>query len=184
MTRSTAPRSRARAGTSLIEVMVVLAILSIAGAMFSQTMTVSRRLDPVGAETAMAAEGARTQLEKMHNHPFRDVFRLYNDDPNDDPGGKGTAPGSRFAVDGLTPVTPGGYVGQVLFPVVGTQLREDLNDPDLCLPRDLNGDGVVDGLNHASDRILLPLRLRLVWKSHSGQSNQRTFTLFGMLADL
>ena len=109
MTRSSeppAPRARRarpeRAGTSLIEVMVVLAILSVAGAMFSQTMTVSRRLDPVGAETAMAAEGARTQLEKMHNHPFRDVFRLYNDDPSDDPGGKGTAPGSRFAVDGLS----------------------------------------------------------------------------------
>jgi len=181
MTHSSAHR---RGGSSLIEVMVVLAILSVAGAMFTQTMTVSRRLDPVGSETAMAAEGARTQLEKMHNHPFRDVFRLYNDDPNDDPGGKGTAPGSRFAVDGLSPTAPGGYVGQVLFPVVGTQLRENLVDLDLCLPRDLNGDGVVDGLNHAEDRILLPLRLRLTWKSHTGQSNQRTFTLFGMLADL
>lgn len=177
-------RRLSRGGSSLIEVMVVLAILSVAGAMFTQTMTVARRLDPVGAETAMAGEGARTQLEKMHNHPFREVFRLYNDDPNDDPGGPGTAPGSRFQVAGLAPTTPDGFVGQILFPTVGTQLREDVTDVDLCLPRDLSGDGVIDDRDHAADCILLPIRVRLAWKSHSGQSNQRTLTLFGMFADL
>ena len=181
MTHSSAHR---RGGSSLIEVMVVLAILSIAGAIFTQTMTVSRRLDPVGAETAMAGEGARTQLEKMHNHPFRDVFPLFNDDPNDDPGGPGTAPGSRFQVEGLVPTTPGGFVGQVLFPTVGSQLRENVTDADLCLPRDLNGDSLIDDRNHAADCIILPMRVRLTWKSHTGHANQRTLTLYGMFADL
>jgi len=174
----------ARGGSSLIEVMVVLAVLSVAGAIFTQTMTVARRLDPVGTETAMAGEGARTQLEKMHNHPFRDVFSLYNDDPSDDPGGPGTAPGSRFEVDGLAPIAPGGFVGQVLFPTVGSQLREDLQDADLCLPRDLNGDGAIDDQDHAADCILLPIRVRLEWKSHSGKAGQRRLTLFAMFADL
>lgn len=168
----------------MIELMVVLAILSVAGAIFTQTMGVSRRLDPVGAETAMAGEGARTQLEEMHNHPFRDVFRLYNDDPSDDPGGPGTAPGSRFQVEGLTPTTPGGFVGRVTFPTVGSQLREDVTDADLCLPRDLNGDEVIDDRDHAADCIVLPMRVRLVWKSHSGQGGQRSLTMFGMFANL
>jgi prepilin-type N-terminal cleavage/methylation domain-containing protein len=173
-----------RTGSSLIELMVVLAILSIAGAMFTQTMTVARRLDPIGSETAIAAEGARTQMERMHNHPFRDVFRLYNDDPSDDPGGAGTAPGSRFSVPGLEPTTPGGFVGQVLFPTVRNQLREDVTDVDLCMPRDLNGDGIVDAQDHANDCILLPVRLRLAWKSGTGRFHQRTLTFHGMFANL
>jgi|RhiMethySRZTD1v2_1073278.scaffolds.fasta_scaffold449088_2 prepilin-type N-terminal cleavage/methylation domain-containing protein len=186
MIRSThgrARRSRSREASSLIEVMVVLAILSIAGAMFTQTMTVSRRLDPVGAQTSIAAEGARTQLEKMHNHPFRDVFRLYNDDPSDDPGGPGTAPGDRFQVEGLDPVSREGFVGQVLFATVDHQVRENVADTDLCLPRDLNGDGAIDGLDHSADCIILPFRVRLTWKS-TGRAGQRTLTLYAMMADL
>lgn len=47
------------------------------------------------------------------------------------------------------------------------ELREDTVDPNLGMPRDLNGDGVIDGLNHASDYVILPVRIEVKW-SESG----------------
>jgi hypothetical protein len=46
------------------------------------------------------------------------LFALYNNDPNDDPGDPGTAPGSLFFVDRLKPLasSPGGLVGEVFLP--------------------------------------------------------------------
>jgi hypothetical protein len=36
------------------------------------------------------------------------------------------------------------------------------------MPRDLDGDGVVDALNHATNYVLLPVRVRVAWRGVSG----------------
>jgi len=47
-------------------------------------------------------------------------------------------------------------------------LREDIEDPLLGLPRDLNGDGIIDSENHAKDFVVLPVRVRVRWRGVTG----------------
>jgi hypothetical protein len=60
-----------------------------------------------------------------------------------------------------------GLVGEVVFPIdpLTGALREDLDLPQLGMPRDLNGDLVIDGADRADDYILLPVLVRLRWES-------------------
>ena len=248
--RPTAP-ARGRRGTSLVEIVVVVAILSTALSMFAGTVgavMVERR---VARESVVAAEGAENFIERLRGQDFRQVWALYNADPSDDPDGPGTAPGPRFAIDGLDPGdSVDGLVGEVRFPdqwvgpsgqpatqnqvekalgetaqadqsapasgrskgssagaaaaagqtttlvedvldpglTVGPapapapsgptlQLREDLDDPALGLPRDLNGDSIVDGLDHADDYFLLPLEVTVRWRGRSGDRTLRRVTM-------
>jgi type II secretory pathway pseudopilin PulG len=125
--RPTHPRSQR--GFSIVEMVVVFAIVTIAISMFARTMASSKKLDPVATETTMAASAARTILEQMKNHPFEQIFPLYNTVPGDDPGGVGTAPGAFFDVEGLTPIAPGVKCGTVVFPTrTGQFLDPDQED--------------------------------------------------------
>ena len=169
---------------TVVELVVVLAILTIAMGMFAQTLASSARLDPVSTETSIAAEAARVQIERMRNRPFDEVYALYNADPADDPGGAGTAPGNRFTVPGLAPLVADGFVGEVQFPEIGGELREDVADDMFGMPRDLNGDELVDGGDHSADRIILPLRIRIEWATRSGKGGRRSFAMYTMFADL
>lgn len=173
-----------RGGFSLLELVVVMAILAVSLSMFATTLGASMRLDPVSLDKAVAAEAARTQLEEMRNHPFAQIFALYNDNPNDDPGGAGTAPGSHFFVKDLTPVSAGTLVGRVTFPTVGNQLREDVVDSNLGTPRDLNGDGAIDGDDHSADRIILPVRVTIEWIPTASRVGKRNFTMYTMFSAL
>src|SRR4029077_3113943 len=92
----------------------------------------------------------------------------------DDPGGPATAPGANFAVTGLSTV-PGdadGMVGEYIFPteLVGgvAQLREDVVDARFGMPRDPDGDGDVDSIDHSGNYRILPVRVRLRWKGMNG----------------
>jgi hypothetical protein len=73
-----------------------------------------------------------------------------------------------------------GSVGEIVFPTIGTQLREDVVDPELGMPRDLNGDGIIDSADHAGDYKLLPVLLRLHWK---GVGVKRSVVVRTLLAD-
>jgi hypothetical protein len=63
-----------------------------------------------------------------------------------------------------------------MFPTGGPpeQLREDVVDAGLGMPRDLDGDGVIDGADHEANYTLLPIRVRVQWR---GVSGVRTFDL-------
>ena len=134
------------------------------------------RLAPVNRETARAVDSARSMLEAVRAEEFADVFALYNDDPADDPAGAGTAPGAGFAAFGLGARTndADGLVGAVEFPTIGGELREDIIDASLGMPRDLDGDGVIDALDHSGDYEVLPFRVRLDW---SGATGARTLVV-------
>lgn len=164
----------------MLEIAVTITIVTVSLGMFAQVMASSKKLDPIASETAIAASAARTVFEEMKNRDFGELFALYNANPNDDPDGAGTAPGANFTVPELQ-LAPGvARAGTVIFPTFEGQLREDVTDAMLGMPRDLNSDGTVDALDHASDFILLPIRVRVDWIAKGSQGTQRRFEMFTM----
>ncbi len=161
---------QARSGFTLVEVSVVTLVLVLTIAAVSASIGSTGQLLETGRETALAYEGLRAAAEELQAAPVTQAFASFNDDPNDDPGGAGAAPGSAFDVLGLSPQAddPDGRVGRIVFPTVGGALREDLDDPGLGLPRDLSGDGVVDAADHADDYVVLPARVIVEWRGANG----------------
>jgi hypothetical protein len=122
-------------------------------------------------------------IEELKSTAFDEVFARYNATTADDPAA-GTSPGDDFAVAGLDPRKDDadGFVGSIEFPGTGTTLREDVQDAELGMPRDLNGDGPpLDADDHADDYRILPVRIVIRW---SGQNGARTFQLVTVLTEL
>ncbi len=164
---------RTTSGFTLLEVVVSILLLMIGIAGISRLTVGVTRAGTMQRETELATEGARAKLERIKAEAFSQAFRTYNATGADDPSGAGTAPGAYFEVAGLRPAPddPDGMPGEVIFPVPPDQpgqLCESVNDPKLAMPRDLNGDGIVDSLNHATDYKLLPVRVRVRWQSIDG----------------
>lgn len=160
----------------------MLAITTIALGMYARTMASARTLDPVATESAIAASAIRTKLEEMRNHPFHEIYALYNDNPADDPGGAGTAPGAHFAVADLLPPTANGVCGTIILPVKEGMLREDVTDEMLLMPRDLNADGAIDTLDHSADNVVLPIRVRVDWIAKNSRGATRYLEMYTMYA--
>jgi hypothetical protein len=181
-TRPSAERSE---GFATLELVVAFGILLIALLAFSRSLVSSTVLTSTSREGTLASEGARRMLEELAGAPFRNVFALYNAEPDDDPDGPGTAPGNGFSIRGLDPRDddPDGLVGEIVFPNVREvpgELREDLEIEELGVPRDLDGDDFVDGFDHSDDYILLPVLVIVEWKGSSGDGK---FRLKTFLAD-
>lgn len=177
---STPTPAGARAGFTVVEVLITLTILLVALRITVQTLASVNRLSPANRETAIATQAAQSALEELRVIPFSTLFALYNDLPDDDPGGIGTAPGASFDVPGLQPrgTDPDGRVGRIEFPVIADELREDVDDRDLGMPRDLNGDGVQDSDDHAADYAILPVRVWIEWAGRSGDRTVQMATAF------
>ncbi|MBK7874268.1 MAG: prepilin-type N-terminal cleavage/methylation domain-containing protein [Planctomycetes bacterium] len=177
-------RARHRAGLTLIEVLCALTILMLSVLGFAQAITASARNAQSTKERTLATQAARRMLEEIEANVFAEAFWRYNDFANDDPGGVGTAQGSRFAVPGLA-LQAGdadGFAGEIVFPTrVGLPgaLREDVGDERLGMPRDLNGDGVIDTLNHGGNYRILPVLVRVRWRGAAGDSVVELRTLLG-----
>ena len=162
-------------------------VLLVAVTLFSGSLVSMMKQRAVNREAAAAAYDIQSLFERMRNEDLEDVYALYNANPMDDPGGPGTAPGNTFAVFGLeSPQGPDVPVGRVLLPEVDTaafgdppawQLREDLQDGDLGLPRDLNRDHVVDDQDHALDYAMLPVVARVQWVGEFGVRELEMYTL-------
>ena len=176
---------------TLLELAVAMPVLLLALAMLSQIVLAGRATQRTGAEMWSASSGAGDTLEQMHNADFRDLFRLYNADPFDDPDGPGTAPGPNFAVAGLDPLEsdPDGLVGEVILPFVNVgsevapewQVLETADLPELGLPRDLTGDVILDSTDHSTDYAFLPCIVELRWQGRFGPREYRVVTLFSEL---
>jgi len=177
-----------RRGFTLIEIAISLTILACAISMFTTTVISMLRQREVNRQNSLAARAIQSTLERIRNEPLSGVWALYNADPDDDPLGAGTAPGATFDVDGLARrrLTPELPVGDVLLPGVDTadagdppqwELREDLEAPELGMPRDLDLDHVIDALDHGSDCRLLPIEVRLRWEGPLGPREMRMRTV-------
>jgi type II secretory pathway pseudopilin PulG len=165
------PPVDAQGGWTFVEVMIALVVLTVGVVSFLVSLTSSMQLSAAAHERDLAINAARQLLERMQTETFSEVFTRHNDDPSDDPGGTGTAPGSNFAVTGLDAKSSDGdgCPGKILFPTSGGELREDISDSLLGMPRDLNGDGNVDSNDHAGDYILLPVLVRVEWTGIAGE---------------
>jgi len=164
-------RRPSRAGISLLDVLVAMTVLVVAIAGLASSLVSTLRLSRVNEETALADDAARALAARIRGSDFRDIFALYNATPVDDPLAT-PAPGPDFDVPGLDARTndADGFVGRVLFPVgPGETLREDAVDASLGMPRDLDGDGVVDAADHSGDYVLLPVTIRLDWRGPAGK---------------
>ena len=173
------------------EIVVAMVVMLLAVSIFSSTVVSTARQRNINRERALAADAARGLFEEMRNEDFSQVYALYNADPLDDPGGPGTAPGDRFAVLGLNPIpgSPGGFVGQVVFPElvmettpVTWELRENVNNSQLGMPRDINGDDVIDAEDHRGDYTILPIQIELSWRGVIGEQKFSQFTMLTGLA--
>lgn len=167
----------------MIELLVVSVIVAVALNSMASAIINTTRLAPVHRENSIAIDAARGVIDEVRSRDYREVFARYNLDPADDPA-TGPSPGPFFAVDGLQ-LQDGdadGFVGQVEFPTVLGELREDFADRELGMPRDLNQDGALDALDHAGDYAVLPFRVRLQWRSHTG--HDRELTLYSVAAEL
>jgi len=185
-----APRARRRAGFSLVEMLLAMIVMAIAMIGLSGSVVATLSLNRVNRETTAATEGARRMIETIADTSqisFPEIYRAYNGEPSDDPAGVGTAQGEGFEVEGLAPRAddPDGLVGRVRFPTLVNgagewELREDIVDPGLGMPRDLNGDGLVDAEDHSDDYILLPVTVVVEWQ---GVSGNRALQLQTMIAE-
>lgn len=164
-------RSRGARGLTLVETTVALALLAVAAMTVLGTMVYSLQLDATNRETAVAAQAARRVLEQIRSQDLDQVVAMYNADGADDPDGADTAPGATFSVTLLEDVIAGmANAGSVVLPVNDAgEVREDLDLPELGLPRDLNGDGVIDTVDHADDLVVLPVMVRVSWSGVNGQ---------------
>lgn len=175
---------RARAAFTILELMIAVTLVSLILVAVSNSIVTSMKATGVNRETALATDGLAAMMERLQGvGHFSDVFRLYNANPNDDPGMPGTAPGPNFAVPGLQPIDgdPDGFVGEIVFPTIGNDLREDVVDPRLGMPRDLNGNGSIDvNVPRNGDYKLLPVLLRIRWK---GVGVERSMEIRTLLAD-
>jgi hypothetical protein len=160
---------------TLVELTVVSLILVVAMSTFSTTVANVARQRAIHRENAIASEAARSVLETMRSLPFEEVYATYDADPANDPAGAGSAAGRRFAVSGLAPRADDadGLIGTVRFPGVEVgdagELREDVWDDELGMPRDLNADHVIDDRDHALDYIRLPVAIELAWQGTTGE---------------
>lgn len=160
--------------------MITLLVISVGG--FTRVILSASRATSTQHEWTVAQEAARGVIETLHAADFADVFARYNDDASDDPA-SGASPGAGFAVASLSPMAgdADGLAGEIVFPtthVLGAlELREDAFVPRLEMPRDLNGDGVVDDEDHAGDYRILPVLVRVEWRSPAGKARLEMATL-------
>ena len=159
-------------GFTLIELVAAGAILAIGACGLSSVLVNAMTTTAVNRESSQARAAAQQLLEQIQNIPVGDVFATFNDDTRDDPLGPSTAPGSSFEIE-LKPAAAqvSSMTGEVLFPTLTSMgaLREDVRDEQLGMPRDLNGDGEIDSLSHSRDYVVLPVRIRVVWRGATGQ---------------
>lgn len=170
--RNEVRRRRRSGGFSLLEIMIALAVVAILFLAMMSLIYSTNRYSQMNREQTVALNAARAMVELARNQEFGKILALYNDDPADDPAGKGTAPGPHFDVPGLT-VRKGdkdGKAGRIEFPTVGGELREDVTDPFLELPHDLNGDDKVDAVDHRGDYKILPVTIVVEWRGIGDES--------------
>ncbi len=167
---------------SLLEVLIALVVFSIAAAAYAGALASTSESSAERRAASLAASAARDIVERMRALPGGQRFSSFNANPADDPNGVGTAPGAAFDVPGLTPIEgdEDGRVGEILFPTLGGALREDAVDARLGMPRDLNGDTLIDALDHSADYLILPVRIRVV---HQLRGSTRVFELHTELVD-
>lgn len=168
------------AGFSIIEVSLAIMLVTLSVGAVTSAMATTKSLSRSNTDRALALDAAQSVIERMRAIEPSEVFARFNANPLDDL--SLDDPGNLFQVRGLTVRRDDadGFVGEITFPGDGTVLREDLDDVELGMQRDLNGDAVIDANDHAADYTILPVRVRVEWLGTGGpQSLEIVFVISG-----
>ncbi len=154
------------AGFTLADVVVAMLLLTMAAGGLTGAVTHGLRLNRVNEETAAADEAARAMVEQIQATPFDQRFAVHSAQPD-------------FAVPRLNVQKDDedGMAGKILFPTIDGELREDVVDANLGMPRDLSGDGIQDVQDHSGDYVLLPVTVRIEWTGPSGDRSHQVHLL-------
>ena len=87
--------------------------------------------------------------------------------------------GGGMQVGGIGGIGGGGAGGVAAVATPEFELREDSVDDNLGMPRDLNGDSIIDDDDHAEDYLILPVRVRLQWEGVFGPRSLDLYTMIG-----
>ncbi|MSR62504.1 MAG: hypothetical protein EXS08_08670 [Planctomycetes bacterium] len=177
--RTTQRPKHAREGFSLVDVCVALFILAIALGTLVGSIFYALRLEDVNAESAAASQQARAILEELNSMDFAEIFAAYNEVPGDDPDPTHDYVAALQTRERVLQVGgKGGPTVSVVFPSDGLgHLREDVDNPAMGMPRDLNGDEAKDANDHSGDYVILPVTLRLAWEGVGGDRTLEMSTL-------
>jgi hypothetical protein len=137
------PDSTRRAGFSLVDVAVALAILAISLGTLLGSVFWAMRLEEANEESATASQHLRSVLEQLRARPMSEVYAAFNADPDDDP---------RPGVDelgALVSADPILHVGKKHAPVLAIRFPEDEDRLD-------------------PGQTTLPVLVRLEWEGTSG----------------
>lgn len=178
--RSTPSRHVRRSGFGLVDICVALVVLSISLGILVSSVFSGIRMAKSDQETAAANQALRSAMTRLEAAPAREVFAVCNLDASDDLQGQSASSYLAIPTYALTDREGGALSITASFPVLDQApgvLREDLDLPELGLPRDLNGDGTIDSGDHADDFVLLPILLTLEWDGPSGAHSVRMATI-------
>lgn len=181
---------RSEGGFTLLEIVMTGAVLAIGACGMASVLVQSMTVTAVNRETTLARQAARQVLEQIVDIPAGQVYTVFSaTDPRakdvyveEDPAFT-TESQTYYATESLTMNSQfsdvSGMTASVIFPadLGGYSLREDVTDKALGMPRDLNGDGVIDSENHADDYVLLPVRVRVNWKGITGERSFEVCTV-------
>ncbi|HUR29492.1 MAG TPA: hypothetical protein VM509_14985 [Planctomycetota bacterium] len=169
---------------TLIELVMAMTVLAVALVGYAKTVAMASIASSTSRESTLATEAGRQMLETLRSTTFSEIFSRYNSSLADNPP-LGVSPGANFAVTGLDARKndADGMPGEILFPTItvggALQLREDLVSTKLGMPSDLNGDGVVDAVNHAANYQNLPVIVRVRWRGVGGPGQVEFQTVLG-----
>lgn len=181
------PTGSPEQGFSLIEVVVGVAILAIALLGHTASIFSEHRLSKDERARSAALEACEQFMERLRSDD--DWVALYSrcrtlEALAANPGG------DAYLLDGRRVFVPQVYYADFITPRALSSLhvlvdvpqapldaapsgpavlREDVVDPAFGLPQDLNGDGLLDGEDHAGDYLLLPVVARFRW-THPGEA--------------
>jgi len=152
---------------------MAMTVLAVGLAGYAKTIAMASIAASTSREATLATEAGRQMIETLRSTTYNQIFARYNSTVADDPGGV-VSPGANFAVTGLDARVndADGMPGEIQFPTItvggAEQLREDLVSTKLGTPTDLNGDGIVDAVNHAANYQNLPVLVRIRWRGVAG----------------
>jgi len=170
-------RAGPRSGMTMIEIAIALTILVSVLLGFSQALLGSMVTSRVSREVSVATDGARQVISDLQGSDFDQVFATFNSSQDGALLGNTTIVNGGFAIAGLSAQAgdADGLVGRITFPEVdgdlGPELREDIADARMGMPRDLSGDGVDDALDHSTDYRILPVVVEVDWRGASGPAH-------------
>lgn len=163
------------AGMVMLDVLMGASVLGIAVLGTIAAIPTTSRLQQGLKEREDAYWVLQQRCEELRQLGALEAFQTYNRYAFDDPLGEGTGKPAWFDVPGLTAVSEDGHTGHIEFPVYrlkGQQIvideSQEAPSAALNMPRDLDGDAVLEAEVPVDDLMMMPVRVSVSWLGVGG----------------